>query len=97
LSSLPTPTLRIPHPYFVKSIVPLQALAPDLEEPFLVSGASDEALRVYDLTEVARQKKPARRDAQVWDTPSSSNGTKDVGLVKTIDDFAHEVNRWVNG
>lgn len=52
---------------------------------------------MYDLTEVARQKKPARRDAQVWDTPSSSNGTKDVGLVKTIDDFAHEVNRWVNG
>lgn len=46
----PIPTIRIPHPYYVKTILPLEQVLPGRNTQYILTGSTDEQIRVWDLS-----------------------------------------------
>lgn len=89
----PRPRYRIKHPYYVKSILVLPVIAPDLAERSLITGSTDEAIRVYDLDE----NDMATPVSHPWQNDvSSGREIYEQGLGRVVDEHFHEVNGQVS-
>ncbi|GAA6008542.1 hypothetical protein JCM10207_007153 [Rhodosporidiobolus poonsookiae] len=91
----PTPLLRIPHPAQVRSFLPLP-LSPLLSvlpaaPPYLLTGASDELLRVLDLSCAALDPNPKREAARGWNGLPLTEGSRVEGQVNAVEAHTHEV------
>ncbi|GAA5904437.1 hypothetical protein JCM6882_008909 [Rhodosporidiobolus microsporus] len=97
-STPPTPVLRIPHPSGVRSLLPLP-LSPSLlslptpPPPYLLTGASDELLRVFDLSAAELDPDAARESKREWcGLPlEPAKGEKVEGCVNEVEAHTHEV------
>ncbi|GAA5967469.1 hypothetical protein JCM11641_000556 [Rhodosporidiobolus odoratus] len=95
-SIAPKPVLRIPHPAQVRSFLPLP-LSPALlslpSQPplYLLTGASDEVLRILDLSDVALDPDAAREAKRNWLGLPLPDGSLPDGCVKEVEAHTHEV------
>ncbi|BGP14778.1 hypothetical protein JCM10213_004284 [Rhodosporidiobolus nylandii] len=92
----PVPILRIPHPSQVRSFLPLPITAslralPTPPPPYLLTGASDELLRIFDLSSAALDPDAAREQRRKWDGLPVSAEAKVEGCVKEIEAHTHDV------
>ncbi|GAA5840869.1 hypothetical protein JCM9279_001247 [Rhodotorula babjevae] len=99
-STPPTPILRIPHPAQTRSLLPLShaSAACTLSllrgvppPPILVTGASDELLRVWDLDCSALDPSASREAQRAWRGVPAAPSAKLDGCVRAIEGHAHEV------
>lgn len=92
----PTATLRLPHPYYVKSILPLEGLVPGPAAHYVLTGSTDEQIRVWDtsLLDTAPAKaKKAHMTSAADASDQYKDGKKPAGLVADLEGHFHEVNR----
>ncbi|KAL8286558.1 hypothetical protein RQP46_004575 [Phenoliferia psychrophenolica] len=87
-STAPVPTLRIPHPAGVKSLLPLALLMPSLNSPHLLTGSTDEALRIFDLSSLDSTPPSSSTTAPWIGLPATGVLP---GLVREIEGHAHDV------
>lgn len=89
LHQAPVPIVVVEHPYFVKSLLPLPLLLPDNEQNLLITGSTDESIRIWDLTETELRIKP---NTSAWKTAKTTQEAEYPGLVRLMDEHFHEVN-----
>ncbi|GAA5835841.1 hypothetical protein JCM11251_007441 [Rhodosporidiobolus azoricus] len=94
----PAPVLRIPHPCGVRALFPLHVSPSLLSLPtppphYLVSGGSDELLRVFDLSSSELDPDPTREQRREWrGLPLDlAKGEKLEGCANEIEAHLHEV------
>lgn len=97
----PVPVLRIPHPAQTRSLLPLPhspaALTLSLQHggapppPYLLTGASDELLRVWDLDSPALDPSPSREAQRAWRGVPVPGSQRLEGCVRAVEGHAHEV------
>lgn len=86
----PVQMLRIPHPAQVRSVLPLNTTFPDAVH--LVTGGSDELLRVIDLSASAALDPNAKREAKrEWRGLPLAASAAVEGCVREIEAHTHEV------
>ncbi|GAA5852558.1 hypothetical protein JCM8547_002542 [Rhodosporidiobolus lusitaniae] len=95
-STPPTPLLRIPHPSQVRSFLslPLTPLSLSLPPPsYVLTGASDELLRVFDLADPsgAMDSDEERERKREWTGLPLPEGAELEGCVNEIEGHTHDV------
>ena len=96
LSMPPTATIRLPHPYYVKSILPLEGLVPGPAAHYVLTGSTDEQIRVWDtsaLDTAPAKAKKAHMTSAADASDRYKDGKKPAGLVADLEGHFHEVNR----
>ncbi|GAA6027862.1 hypothetical protein JCM8097_001753 [Rhodosporidiobolus ruineniae] len=95
-STPPIPLLRIPLPSQARSLLPLP-LSPSLPSlpspppPYLITGTSDELLRVFDLSRSELDPDATRETKRGWTGLPLAEGTTPEGCVNEIEAHTHEV------
>ncbi|GAA6000149.1 uncharacterized protein JCM10292_004007 [Rhodotorula paludigena] len=96
----PTPLLRLPHPAQLRSLLPLSlspaALTHSLltgtpPPAFLLTGASDELIRAFDLSLAALDPSPTREAQRAWRGAPLREGSVPEGCVREVEGHTHEV------
>lgn len=100
-TSPPVATLRLPHPYYVKSLLALEQLLPGSGMHYVLTGSTDEQIRVWDLSALdasegagsANGKSTTRKLLSTAANASEAyrDGKNPAGLVGEIEGHAHEV------
>lgn len=99
-SSPPTATLKLPHPYYVKCILPLEHVLPGSNMHYLVTGSTDEQIRVWDLSLLDTAEGSGSADGKVTKRSLSTaagaleeykDGRKPAGLAVELEGHSHEV------
>lgn len=86
----PVPQLRIPHPAPVRSVLPLASAFRD--SPYLVTGASDELLRLIDLSaSAALDPNPARETKREWRGLPLAANARVEGCAREVEAHTHEI------
>jgi WD40 repeat protein len=92
----PIATIRLPHPYYVKSILPLEGLVPGPAEHYVLTGSTDEQIRVWDTSALDTAPTKAKKTHMTSAADASDqykDGKKPAGLVADLEGHFHEVNR----
>ena len=96
LAKPPVPVRRVPHPYFVRAVLPLHLLN---DGQHVLTGSTDETIRVFEA-DALQQPDPASLAAPVpagadWKpaVKSTAHAPRPAGLLQEIEAHAHEVNR----
>ncbi|KAI5479064.1 WD repeat protein [Pseudohyphozyma bogoriensis] len=88
----PTPTLRIPHPSHVKAFLSLPFSLPTLNSSHILTGASDEIIRVFDLSLLDTEGAPATKGAPWNGVAVPADKAHDLpGLVREVEGHSHDV------
>lgn len=96
-SEPPVPTLRIPHPAQTRSLLPLclssLAYSPSAASHihYLLTGSSDELIRVFDLSDPSLDSSPTRERKREWRGIALDSSTVPEGCVKEIEGHTHEI------
>ncbi|BGO96973.1 WD repeat-containing protein 49 [Rhodotorula toruloides] len=96
-SEPPVPTLRIPHPAQTRSILPLPlsslayspSAAPHIH--YLLTGSSDELIRIFDLSDSSLDPSPSREQKRDWRGIALDLSATPEGCVKEIEGHTHEI------
>lgn len=95
----PVPTMRLPHPYFVKTILPLPELTLGQDIHYAITGSTDEQIRVWDLSmvsdhagEIEDGSRSAKQLVSAADAADQyKDGKKPPGMVYELEGHFHEV------
>lgn len=95
----PVATMRLPHPYFVKTILPLPELTLGHDIHFVITGSSDEHIRIWDLSlvteragEIGDGSRSVKQLVSAADAASQyKDGKKPPGMVYEVEGHFHEV------
>lgn len=83
----PEPSIRIIHPYHVKSILSLPTSLPSLSANFILTGSSDESIRIFSLDSLSPESHPALP----WSGLPLQHNEKIKGLVRQVEGHSHDV------
>lgn len=91
--------MRLPHPYYVKTILPLPELTLGEDIHYAITGSTDEDIRVWDLSlvtdrvgEIGDGSKSVKQLVTAADAASMyKDGKKPPGLAYEIEGHFHEV------
>ena len=99
-ANTPTATLRLPHPYYVKTILSVENVFPASDTHCIFTGSTDEQIRVWDLSlldsvsGIRGDPKAAKKSLATTAVNASeaySKGKKPQGLVYELEGHVHEV------
>ncbi|KAK4704048.1 hypothetical protein P7C70_g2170, partial [Phenoliferia sp. Uapishka_3] len=85
----PTPTLRIPHPAGVKSLLPLALSMPSLNSTHLLTGSTDESIRIFNLSDLDDSANTISTSTVPWVGLPAAGPLP--GVVREVDGHAHDV------
>lgn len=91
--------MRLPHPDFVKCILPLPELSLGQDIHFVITGSTDEQIRVWDISlvtdragEMGDGSRSAKQLVSAADAANTyKDGRKPPGLVYEVEGHFHEV------
>lgn len=91
--------MKLPHPYFVKTILPLPELTLGEDIHYAITGSTDEEIRVWDLSlvtdrvgEIGDGSKSVKQLVTAADAANMyKDGKKPPGLVYEVEGHFHEV------
>lgn len=91
--------MKLPHPYFVKTILPLPELTLGQDIHYAITGCTDEEIRVWDLSavsdhagEIGDGSRVAKQLVSAADAADMyKNGKKPPGMVYELEGHFHEV------
>ncbi|KAK9897903.1 WD40 repeat-like protein [Cystobasidium minutum MCA 4210] len=95
----PVPVMRLPHPYFVKTILPLPELTLGQDIHYAITGSTDEQIRIWDLSlvsdhagEIGDGSKSTKHLVSAADAADQyKDGKKPPGMVYELEGHFHEV------
>ena len=96
----PVAVMRLPHPYFVKTILPLPELTLGQDIHYAITGSTDEQIRVWDLSLVSEHAGEigdgtSRSTKQLVSAADAADqykdGKKPPGMVYELEGHFHEV------
>lgn len=91
----PQPTLRIPHPASIKSILSLPLALPSLNSNYLLTGSIDESIRIFNLDQLDTTSTLEGGGGMVGGKPwlgiPVDEGSKLSGMVKNVMGHSHDV------
>ncbi|KAM0754845.1 WD40 repeat-like protein [Meredithblackwellia eburnea MCA 4105] len=86
----PIPTTRIPHPSGVRSLLPLPLALPSLNAPYLLTGSSDEVIRIINISDVDSSVDTEAKPYP-WTGIPLAAGSPVVGLAREVDGHSHDI------
>jgi WD40 repeat protein len=95
----PVPVMKLPHPYFVKTVLPLAGLVLGEDIHYAITGSTDEQIRVWDLAMVesnAGEISEGKKSTKNLVTAATAadlykDGKKPAGMVYEVEGHCHEV------